>query len=458
MVLVRDLLIAVYGSSQSTEQPIVRWLHTQIEYNRTDLFGDPDTELVSEASIRRFVVHGRKPHDATLDTFVVFLETMGVLDREHSFLVELRPRKRPLHVSYEGPHADFFRLRGLGTYFSELLDEPTCLNVLILGRSSDELSNLAAYRAVRHYERRENEGEVSFARRLDDGDYDHLGELSGAVRAYGNSITFSFRGPPGSSIWEQRSGVVSRGDDSNFVFVHRAKYLRKEPYLRIAPTDPKDIKQYPNLTKRQKNNIMKYRPRYLEPVSIQAVRRIMNEEPSELDVQLIHAARDQKPVEMMAAIYAGADVNAVDPQNGKSVLHYAAETNNLFVLAVLIYERDVLFELKDAIAKDTDLDPIAVELAVRKAQSQLNPISLDHDHLFASELMDCPGLEPEDFEDPTADLRDKLYWFVAFTEQDALVAAGLSDALNDQNVVPLSKRMEALSTFDQDQPLPPALL
>ena len=71
-------------------------------------------------------------------------------------------------------------------------------------------------------------------------------------------------------------------------------------------------------------------------------------------------------------------------------------------------------------------------------------------------LVDRRGSDPQDLKDTTADLRDKLFWFVSYAEQDALSAAGLNEFLNDGNLVPLEQRLAALATLNQDQPPPPA--
>ena len=94
LVVIRDLLIASWASSQSGELPFVRWLHTETEYYRMDVDSDPDGNATSESSLRRFAVHGGPPSPSTLDACISLLVAKGMLDENHTLLQEPRSRKR----------------------------------------------------------------------------------------------------------------------------------------------------------------------------------------------------------------------------------------------------------------------------------------------------------------------------------------------------------------------------
>lgn len=173
----------------------------------------------------------------------------------------------------------------------------------------------------------------------------------------------------------------------------------------------------------------------------------MSVELTDVDRALLQAAQNHKPIEMMVALANGANINAVDPSNGRTALHYAATDMVPYCLFVLIYEQTHYPQLLESIREDTELNVIEVDLAVRQAQARLNPLILDHDHLFASELVDFPENDECVSTDPTVPIRANNYFFIKHVEEDALTARGLSPELRNIMSYSLEERIEQLAGF-----------
>ncbi|SMX28211.1 hypothetical protein TRP8649_02326 [Pelagimonas phthalicica] len=439
---IRSLLFCLINEQREDIRFPAVWLDSQIVKLQGEIEND-SAPVTDVRALRRFYVKGERPGSQTLAACISLLEYYKFLETDHLVLAQQRSRKSKKRMPETGmipPHRSLE-----GVHFAELgVGSVTKLNCLLLSEREETSFQWEAYRAVRNYVKQPDESAERYEYRLGDGNYDDLEEFLGVVDLRLEGTFFDFRGEHGTYLWGGLNGRVLIKDEQNLVL---KPFDRQppEPHKRIAPLDVMAESASSNLTKRQKNNIVRYAQRYLAPTGDFVFRRFMSSDLTSIDSKLLQAAKDQQPLEIMAALADGANINAIDPANGQTALHYVASGLDPYCLVALVYEPNYYPHLLDSLKKDTDLNVVEVDLAVRQAQARLDPLILDHEHRFASEHVDVPGPEEDDDADPTASLRLNNYLFLVRFEEEALQAGGLSPSLNNVLTFSLEERVRQLS-------------
>lgn len=395
---------------------------------------DADMGCIEARAFRRFVVHGRRPGPGTLAVCIWLLEDEGYLISGHTLLETNRSRKSTVKRDQQVGTAAL-----AGLFYDEQIDFPDAsIATLILSRSDCVKERYDAFGTERIYRASSSEVEGEFEARLDLGGYDSLLEVRGSVVRV--ATYWYFR--PLERYDEETLGVFrcSVSMEGTSLVLRGLRPYYKRTLRRIAPSDHADLKQSENLTARQKNNIIMYSDRLFFGLKPPSKERGMNNELSELDLELLDATRKKDPVRMMLALTDGANVNAIEPETGSTPLHIAAEAGEPTCLYVLIYKPQLHQDLLDTIEDAGNQNRVEVDLAVRTAQANVDFTALDHEGQFAVNRAPLPP-EGFEFDDPVGILQLENAIAIANPTSDALEGMGVNgDLFQDDLFTPEERR------------------
>ena len=448
--IIRTLLIHFVLKEKGVLQRNRAWLHQEITTPAIvdDYYpDDPHSggEPISYATLLRVLGGQQAPRGRTRDVLIAFLEGKNLASRAMLDDMSIFPYPQTLGARMSWSHCDESDDNIEGGYIAYAPNDDGISAYFMQLWQQNESPRHLVYVLERDYERRpveETRTEI-FERRIDNGHYDRLTKLGGYRKRSGATHHIMLRKSNGKRFTGMTRATLSV-DTSDPPSEILASFDTSNTKVEFKLAHSKSTKIISSLTTRDLNNMMKEIYRFTKKAKFEKDYFILMDELSEADRSLHAAARDSLPLEMIRALLAGANVNAQDPETGKTALHFVGQATEFVGFGVLRHDERIHAMLIHMVKEEGSMDPIEADRAILEAQAKLDPLIVDNNYLFASECCGAPENPFEPIDDPVLKLRLELSDYISNIEYWALVERGLNHALNDRDLCGIEDRIREL--------------
>ncbi len=415
-----------------------------------------EKDIFAYEPFRRFIENLLSPDPERLDIFKKFLIQKEYLDDvflEQSATVYVSCDASKLHkddvTTYEGIYCN-----------EAYADTQTFISSIMIFREA-RMYKLYAQIQENVYNRGDNETGLEFQCRMDNGAYDNKRVLSGYICNDNDDVirlkcteeiycTTSKK----RMLFLNANPILNAGKDAKVIHSDKISAadsddLHCRVYINMSKKPDILLGNITNLTNRQTNNMVNEDKRFVRSDHIKNTYYYLYRPLRERDCpisqeyndDLLNAAEGGYPVDMVKALIDGADINVQDEATGWTPLHYVARYSNPLLVAVMLNQQEQLLPILKQLAESENKSVEETELLYTQAQEKIDPMTLSHDHRFASEMCIRSRTAYEHAQNKMFQIVEDVYDDISEIEEAALDKKGLDSSLN---VSPISVRAEAL--------------